>query len=220
MNRRWLVLSALLLPALHSDAAVMSRDWKTPGDGLLTYDDVNRREWLDLSQSRLSLFAGVGQEQQYQSVVSELTPDGALEGFLVAKSEELRSLAASAGIDITNNDIANESATRQLIALVGPSESFPDPDSGRAFSIALLDELRESPTPPHITRSFGELYVSPTDGANGSAGIRFPRGLDVEVSGTGVWLYRNEIPEPGSLAIAACCISLWTFRRNLVRASA
>jgi hypothetical protein len=37
-------------------AGVFSRDWKTPGDGLLTYDDVNQREWLDLSVSRLDQF--------------------------------------------------------------------------------------------------------------------------------------------------------------------
>ena len=41
------VLASLLAANLCS-AAVFERDWKTPGDGLLTYDDVNRREWLDL----------------------------------------------------------------------------------------------------------------------------------------------------------------------------
>ena len=42
---------ALVLAAVQSQAAVFERDWLAPGDGLLTYDDVNKREWLDLSVS-------------------------------------------------------------------------------------------------------------------------------------------------------------------------
>ena len=39
----------------NSSAEVFERDWKTPGDGLLTYDDVNRQEWLDLTETQLFL---------------------------------------------------------------------------------------------------------------------------------------------------------------------
>jgi len=39
-----------------SQAAVFERDWKEPGDGLLTYDDVNQREWLDVPLSLLVHF--------------------------------------------------------------------------------------------------------------------------------------------------------------------
>ena len=41
-------LYAIVLVAPSARGAVFERDWKTPGDGLLTYDDVNRRVWLDL----------------------------------------------------------------------------------------------------------------------------------------------------------------------------
>jgi len=45
-------LATVVLLALCSSlasGAVISRDWKTPGDGLLTYDTVSGREWLDLT---------------------------------------------------------------------------------------------------------------------------------------------------------------------------
>lgn len=48
------LLAATICLATSIDAAVISRDWKTPGDGLLTYDDVNQRVWLDLTESRLA----------------------------------------------------------------------------------------------------------------------------------------------------------------------
>jgi hypothetical protein len=40
--------AAALLLSQSSTAAVVAHDWKTPGDDLLTYDTVNKREWLDL----------------------------------------------------------------------------------------------------------------------------------------------------------------------------
>lgn len=47
-----LVLIGFSLTSLSpASAAVMEVDWKTPGDGLLTYDTVNKRKWLDLSQT-------------------------------------------------------------------------------------------------------------------------------------------------------------------------
>jgi hypothetical protein len=46
----YLVLS---VAATQAEAAVFERDWKAPGDGLLTYDDVNQRVWLDLSETDL-----------------------------------------------------------------------------------------------------------------------------------------------------------------------
>jgi hypothetical protein len=71
MNRLriiWLAL-VVLLWARVSGAAVIQHDWKTPGDGLLTYDDVNQREWLDLSQTlQSSQFPVANQEAKYQYV--------------------------------------------------------------------------------------------------------------------------------------------------------
>ena len=41
-----------------AQAAAIERDWKTPGDGLLTYDDVSKRGWLDLTETQLFKFPG------------------------------------------------------------------------------------------------------------------------------------------------------------------
>jgi hypothetical protein len=40
-------------------AAVVERDWKNLGDGLLTYDDVNNREWLAILGAHLSTAGGL-----------------------------------------------------------------------------------------------------------------------------------------------------------------
>jgi hypothetical protein len=75
-------LAALHIVFVYSaNAAVFERDWQTPDDGLLTYDDVNRREWLDVSQSLLIQFPGSTLEQRYQSALAELAPGGMFEGF-------------------------------------------------------------------------------------------------------------------------------------------
>jgi hypothetical protein len=60
MNRTLLCLLTWFAVSVGQPArgAVFERDWQTPGDGLLTYDDVNRREWLDVTQTQLWLFPG------------------------------------------------------------------------------------------------------------------------------------------------------------------
>lgn len=43
------VAVSLICSIQSSDATVLERDWKNRGDGLLVFDDVNNREWLDLT---------------------------------------------------------------------------------------------------------------------------------------------------------------------------
>lgn len=44
-----IVLFAGLLPSLCG--GIVEHDFHVPGDGLLTYDDVHKREWLDLTET-------------------------------------------------------------------------------------------------------------------------------------------------------------------------
>jgi hypothetical protein len=109
--KRILILTAVVSLCVTSDtvsvdAAVFERDWKAPGDGLLTYDDVNRREWLDLSQSELSQFP----YPFLEPALAELTPGGRFEGFQWATGDDVIALAESAGID----------TTRRLSVMNGP----------------------------------------------------------------------------------------------------
>jgi hypothetical protein len=86
----------LTIAATQAEAAVFERDWKTPGDGLLTYDDVNRRVWLDLSETLLSSqFPGedpsprVTRENRYQYVVSQTGAGGMSKDLLSGKLRTL-----------------------------------------------------------------------------------------------------------------------------------
>ena len=65
--KRILIVSCFLLDLCFVSpvsAEVFERDWKAPGDGLLTHDDVNGREWLDLSVSRLINFRSLDSRTQ------------------------------------------------------------------------------------------------------------------------------------------------------------
>jgi hypothetical protein len=200
---------ALLLFQSPAAAAVISRDWKTPGDGLLTYDDANQREWLDLTESRLSMFQGATLEQRFQNAVSQLAPGNIFAGFAVATSRDLTTFANSAGIDASTSDFGENSAPiSTLIALVSSTVANPAP--GTDFSIGLLNELRTSPT---SGRLMGQFYAIPSSGRNGEAGLLFSTEIEpFQTSGFGVWMFR-EVPEPRSLSIAIPLAILFIARR-------
>ncbi|QDU55290.1 hypothetical protein [Aeoliella mucimassa] len=105
MRYHWILkfIASVILLAFHgtATAAVIQHDWLVPGDGLLTYDDVNQREWLDLTETQLFKFPGGTLEEQYQAVVDHTLPGGMFAGFTVATAEDVRALAESAGIDTT-----------------------------------------------------------------------------------------------------------------------
>jgi hypothetical protein len=189
---RWILAAVLLCGAARGDAAVISRDWKTPGDGLLTYDDINKREWLDLAESRLAMFSGTTLEQRFQNSLFEIGPGGLLDGFIVAKPAELEDLARSAGINVSRLDAPeNVNATQNLIALVGHTVSNPTP--GSAFSIGVLDELTSQSQ--HLK---GQFLVILSSGPMGDAGLLMSSAIEpFQISGVGVWLVR-EVPEPAS----------------------
>jgi hypothetical protein len=186
-------------------AAVFSRDWKAAGDGLLTYDDVNRREWLDLTESRLATLPGRTLNEKYQGALAELVVGGRWQGFTIAKLPDLVALAISAGIDTsTENYPVNQASTAALIPLVGRSLTTT-PDSPNLISMGLLDEIGPA-TPTLMSRLVGSLWVIP-DGVRQRAGLG-PIGVpDIAREGnTGVWLYR-EVPEPNSLVLQV--VAMW-----------
>jgi hypothetical protein len=178
-------------------AAVISRDWKTPGDGLLTYDDVNQREWLDLTESRIASFPGTTFQQRIENAVAELQPGGKFESFKQAKTLDLRAFSSSAGIDIDSLDFAkNQSPTTILIDLVGASVR----NVGLVQSYGFLDEPAMIGSLPNV----GMLSVDPDTATTGRAGLYFGIPGDLATSAnTGLWLYRV-VPEPQS----GTCLSI------------
>jgi PEP-CTERM motif len=179
------IVALLLIAAPASRAAVFERDWKSPGDGLLTYDDVNQREWLDLTETQLFKFPGITLEDRYQAVLSETMPGGQFAGFMAASNpSDIRLLGESAGIDTSTlgNPINGIPATN-LINLLGVSiaGNFPE-------SLGMLNGIDGR------TGERGNMRVL-NDGQN--AGMLFGLGVD---SRAGVWMYR-QVPEPSAFLL-------------------
>lgn len=205
---------SLLAIALLCDAAiggVISRDWKSPGDGLLTYDDVNRREWLDLSQTILSSqFPGLvssphfTRENRYQYVTSQTGAGGLFAGFLAANRADVELLALSAGINTALLGPANLVPAETLAQHIGITY---EANNGFRVSVGLLDEPLQNQSGTLI-RPGVELYV-----AASQAGIAVSPGHFQYPASPGVMLYRA-VPEPSTIALAACALALFAPRRR------
>jgi hypothetical protein len=196
-----------------SRAEVFERDWKEPGDGLLTYDNVNHREWLDLSETLLEQFAEPGAEfpeDHYANVIAELGLGGLFEGFTVAKSEDVIALAASAGIDPSTGDFQiNSPPMSRLMELLDVTVHFTNTDFMR--SQGFLDEFSANQGTRCPCRAAGVLQLAPPVSPNdsGRAVLWFGAPDDLfEPSTMGVMLHRPAVPEPSSVGLGLACISV------------
>ncbi len=198
-----LLATATVLVANCCDAAVHERDWKTPGDGLLTYDDVNRREWLDLPQSALIQFP----EPRLENAIAELTPGGRFEGFHWATSDDVIALAESADIDIEGHHSINESIdeTTSLIKLLGPSDDYGFEAKG-VINQMLVDPIDARPWPHAAFAVERSLSNSPR-----FAVLLFYE--DIPTLSTGLMLYRT-VPEPSSLVLLVTAWATLTYRHR------
>jgi hypothetical protein len=219
-----LLSAAVIMPLSFASAAVFERDWNTPGDGLLTYDDVNQREWLDVTETELFLFPvpgdGLQTEARYQQVVAELSPGGMFEGFTVAKRADIIAFAQSGGINTATFDFeANQAAVRNVINLLGVSFGNLD---GRAASMGFIDEL---PSPPPAScalpcRISAMFELIPPTSPPDFAGVYFSASDDrvTRSLAPGVMLYRAVVPEPSTLMFVAvlvgCAVSFRSRRHK------
>lgn len=221
MRRISCALFALLplFAASLAQAAVHSRDWKTPGDGLLTYDDANQREWLDFSVSLLEQFPGSTAEQRYQTALLELAPGGRFEGFTVGRREDALALAQSAGIETATLDFAiNQTSTLTLIDLLEPAVIQ---STTLIVSLGLIDELVTGPGFPRRSAAILEVFQDSRP-AFSRAGLKFSHGDDsIRNFTTGIVLYRS-VPEPTSvnLMFGPVCALAYLLRRRPISAKA
>lgn len=209
MNRLLFVwLSLLWVSWSHvCDAAVFERDWKASGDGLLTYDDVNNREWLDLSETLLVKFSGDTLESRYESLLTELRPGGMFEGFTAAKREDVTALAASAGTNVQTNDFgSNATAVLNLIEHLG--QTLANGEIMQLQSRGFIDEISTSiPTFPRRVEAIYS-YLPPQGSSVGHAGLLIFAGDDLRSPNvTGAMLYRLPVPELSSLILAIAYIA-------------
>lgn len=193
MNRLALTLLISACSLSAANAAVISHDWKTPGDGLLTYDDVNQREWLDLTQTSLAQFPGANREAKYQYVATQILPGGIFTGFQIAKSADLTQLAISAGIDPNSTSFAtNALPTMELGLLLPFTSQFPN---GSKIAAGLIDEFITQP----VSVRLGAMFViGAVTGPVDEAGL-LNRVIDDRLNSPlpGVFMFRQAVPEPG-----------------------
>ncbi|MEQ8211673.1 MAG: PEP-CTERM sorting domain-containing protein [Lacipirellulaceae bacterium] len=97
MPFRTLLLAVITLAIFSAPthAALVERDFLVPGDGLLIYDTVNRREWLDLA---------VTERVDLTGLAAALAPGAPLEGFTVATLADVSLIANSAGVNWVDED--------------------------------------------------------------------------------------------------------------------
>lgn len=187
-------------------AAVIQRDWKTPGDGLLTFDTVDKREWLDLSQTILSSqFPGADREARYQYVAGQTGTGGLFEGFSMAKSPDVIALGESAGIDTTTQDYARNFAP--TIAL-GQLLSFTlQPANGNKLAVGVLDEMGPSGQ-IRGTAIFWTVFTN-------QAGLVFQTPHTEFTTPPGVMLFRVAVPEPTALQMIILSLCAMAARRRV-----
>lgn len=211
MKRIRAVVLAVLVLAMTGQvqAGVFEHDWKVPGDGLLTYDDVNQREWLDVTESLLLNFDVSPFNNAYSNIVAETMPGGVFEGFHVAGSADVIALGQSAGIDTTTLDFdRNGAAAGEVIDLLGPT--FGSPISGGSLSAFVVGYLEM----PQETAFFQYRAVSRRAGLLVGLGAG---GDIIRPANAGVMLFRAAVPEPATclLLVPAIVIVLLVADRRI-----
>lgn len=140
-----LILAMLVLGIRDTEASYLSSaDWKTGGDGLLTYDSNTGNYWLDLTQT---------QGMSYNSVVASLAPGGLYEGFRVATYAEARQLFADGDIpDLFNSSppsAVEVSRIQSILDLIGRtatySASHPNYQTLEEYSFGMVSPVDFTP---------------------------------------------------------------------------
>jgi hypothetical protein len=193
---------------------VLSADWKSAGDNLLTRDQVSGFDWLDLT---------VTQDRSYNFVESQFGTGGLYEGFRHATRPELEAFLTSAGIPTIDwHSFENQVPVRDLIELVGATNpvgdmffgpyakgSFngTDPFADGIHSVLFLQSPFRDPIIGYSNFTTGVVYDDSSDFWGGH------------------WLVRENVaepatvPEPGSLTLwmsAVACFGLvvWSKRKQ------
>ena len=201
------LLLGSLLPSV-ARSAIIERDWLEPGDGLLTYDTVNRREWLDIPYT-IEQFPTPSLRDVFPrlQLVQEATlPGGVLDGFTVATSSEVLALAESAGIDVTTSDLMrNEVAVRNLLNLLGTTRQFPPNDS--IITRGLVDDNIADCDCALVMNLYANFGVAAINSF-----LTSESSDDRPARSTGVFVYR-QVPEPATAAIVATLLAAVTCYR-------
>ena len=99
-------MTMALVLSTSANSAIISTDWQSSGDGLLTYDNVSGLEWLDLTETT---------NNSYNQMLAQINdPGGMYSGFRYATLAELDQLVQQFNLTTENtvtsgfsNDIVN-----------------------------------------------------------------------------------------------------------------
>lgn len=227
MNRSWtqaLLTVAVLYATIGSTrAAIISRDFRAPGDGLLTYDSVSNREWLDITET---------DDQPISDVQQSLSGCGALSGFKIATVDDVWSLAESTGYTSAGNTTTGNpyfSIANELINFVGESilltiEFGTGPTGEWTFPKDILyirvsdawavdNSVPTTLVPEAVAVMWPQQIGIFRDPRQSFVGLLdHPWGVDLAPF-RGVWLYRDAaIPEPSTIALLAIIAALSPLR--------
>jgi len=86
------LLAIGLVTSSVSHSAVISVDWQSAGDNLISRDTSSGLDWLDLTQTT---------DYSYYTVLSKLSSEGALNGWRFATNAEVVSLWSNFNIDLS-----------------------------------------------------------------------------------------------------------------------
>ncbi len=192
-------------------ADIYERDLISPSDGLLTYDDVNDREWLDLMET-----AAV----DLSVVRASCEPGGSLEGFKFATAQDVQALAISAGVQASPQSsllsVVTGTQAHKLIRLLGKVVHAEGGVLGE-LNVALGQVVQafESEVPIFDETNFFVVSIgrgpppgtisSPAQAQPGGAyyfstPLLFPNFPPLGRGSSGpFWLYRKAVPEPRSI---------------------
>lgn len=213
--RHFLTLLVCFVTISSVHAGVLEMDLAAPGDGLLTYDTINKRTWLDLPET-----GGL----ELSEVLEQMEPGGRLAGFQFAMLEDVTALAASAQVGWTNPTLpgVQSDAAGRLIDLVDWTIHYTGGIVGNLkMSVGLITQgfLNGEPQFDGTTFCINVTYQGedllpgqintpifynpkPHGGVYVSGPVSF-------IMNPSFWLYRT-VPEPSSvllLGIAAICTS-------------
>lgn len=159
-------------------AELIERDWKTLGDGLLTFDQMSGREWLDLT-----LTEGMSTVE----VSAQLDGNREYSGFTFASVDDVVELLTHAGID-TNTEVTEEGLDpamhlSELLGVTDRGNFLFDWSVGSAF-----DETRG------VYVNLGVRWTWELGGGRGLGGYLAPYDWDESPEVRGVWMFRPSEP--------------------------